>query len=204
MPSFPEHFVKSLALLKAKGPAEDAWREIETRHGEPHRHFHTLDYLAFRLDLLATTEHDTAHLRLALYYHDIVYDPCGDNNELESARFATDQLTAVGVREKDTSTIYDLIRVTDPQPGPIPTNGDLFSDLSISFLGARPEQYQSFAEARRKELSWLPDSKYKRSRLSEIMTLLDRPAIFQTSEFQDRFGAPARKNLIKEISQLHG
>ena len=37
----------------------------------------------------------------------------------------------------------------------------------------------------------------------QIMTLLDRPSIYQTEDFQDRFGAQARKNLTQEIARLH-
>ena len=204
MPDLPKHFAKTLAKLKAKDPNGDLWREIESRHSEPQRHFYSLDQLAFRLDLLATTDHDTAHLRLALYYHHITYDSCCDNNEMNSARLATDQLNSIGVKDKDTAVIYDLIRLTDPLPSPRIPLDELFLDLHRAWMGAAPDQFQKFADALRKEFSWLPDGKYLRQRMNEVIPLLDRKPIFATKEFHDQFEEQARQNLNDEITRLRG
>jgi predicted metal-dependent HD superfamily phosphohydrolase len=204
MPEFPKHFTQTLALLKAKDPNGDVWRELEARHGESQRHFHTLDYLAFRLDLLGSTEHDKAHLRLALYYHHIFYDSCADNNEMQSARLATEQLSSVSVKDKDTAIIYDLIRITDPLPSPVIDHGDLFADLHLAWLGTAADQYRSFADGRRQEFSWLPDSKYLRQRMNEAMTLLGSTPIYKTESFHSQFEDQARRNLTDEITRLRG
>lgn len=204
MPDLPKHFIQTLALLQAKDPDGDTWQALESRHAEPHRHFHTLPYLAFRLDLLATTSHDTPHLRLALYFHHIVHDPCGENNELQSARLATDLLSAIDVADKHTAVIYDLIRITDPLPSPAIEHGDLFADLHLAWLGSPPDQFHHFSNALRQEFDWLPDTKYLRQRMNEALPLLDRNPLFQTTDFQTRFEQQSRANLTAEITRLRG
>lgn len=204
MPDLPHHFAKTLALLKAKDPDGDLWQEIESHHSDPQRHLYNLEHLAFRLDLLATTEFDNAHLRLALYYHHIAHDPCGENNELQSARLATEQLTAVGMKEKDTATIYDLIRITDPLPSPTINHGDHFADLHLAWLGTPPDQFESLSSSLRQEFSWLPDGKYLRQRMNEVTPLLDRPRLFESDLLPPSFEDQARTNLTAEISRLRG
>lgn len=204
MPDLAKHFSKTLALLKAKDPDGDLWQEIESQHSDPRRHLYNLEHLAFRLDLLATTDFDKAHLRLALYYHHITYDSCADNNEINSARVATEQLKSVGIKDKDTAAIYDLIRLTDPLPSPSIPLGDLFLDLHRAWMGADSDQFQTFAEARRQDFSWLPDGKYLRQRMNEVIPLLDRQPIFVTKDFHDRFEDQARQNLNAEIQRLRG
>lgn len=204
MPDLPQHFRETLAQVRGSDPGGELWEALAERHGQPDRHFHTLEELAFRLDLLAATGPDTAPLRLALYYHHAVHDPCGENNELQSARFAREELARAGVREQDSAIVYDLIRLTDPLPSPAMEHDDLFLDLHRAWLGTPPEQYEAFARHLREDVAWLPDGKYLRQRMNEVMPLLDRQPIYRTETFRERFEDQARANLTAEITRLRG
>lgn len=204
MPDLPQHFRDTLALVKGRDPHGERWAALESRHSKTGRHFHTLDELAFRLELLETTGSDTAHLRLALYYHHVVHDPCGENNELQSARLAREELAEAGVKEKDSAVVYDLIRLTDPLPSPAMEHDGLFLDLHHAWLGSPPDQFERFSRNLRQDFSWLPDGRYLRQRMNEIMSLLDRQPLYQTADFRERFEDQARTNLTAEISRLRG
>jgi len=204
MPDLPRHFAETLAQLKLSDPAGDTWRDIEARYGESGRHYHTLDHVADCLDQLAGTMHDTPLLRLALYYHDIICDPCGDNNELLSARFATDSLTGLGLPDAKTAVVYDLIRATDHGNSPPVPHSDLIRDIDLAILGADPGDYDEYAIAIRREYGWLPDHKFNRGRTNLLLHFLKRPAIYETREFHTRLEDQARHNLTNEITRLRG
>lgn len=183
-------------------PGEAAWEGIVQHYAEPHRHYHTLEHIGRCLGQLAETSHDTPTLRLALYYHDVVYDPCGDQNELLSARFATEQLKALGLADTHTAVIYDLIRATDHRPGALADHADLICDIDLAILGAEWPDYTAYASAIRRENSWIPDGKYRGGRVRILEAFLRRSSIYQTAAFEKRFEAKARDNLGAEISAL--
>lgn len=204
MPNLPQHFSETLALLKVDDPGGDAWREIASRYSEPGRFYHTLDHVADCLDQLAGTAHDTPLLRLALYYHDIVYDPCSDSNELLSARFATAHLTALGIPGPKTAIVYDLIRATDHGNSPPVPHSDLIRDIDFAILGAAPEAYDIYAANIRREYAWMPDHKFNRIRTNILLHFLDRSAIYETGDFHTRLEDQARTNLTNEVIRLRG
>ena len=94
--------------MKAHELVSSAWRDLVRRHGcdavsaeraleelvrayaEPHRHYHTLDHIADLLRLLE--KHggvsDADAVKLAILFHDAVYDPARQDNEAASARLA--------------------------------------------------------------------------------------------------------------------
>jgi predicted metal-dependent HD superfamily phosphohydrolase len=195
-------FHDTLAALKRNDPDEAAWGEIESRYQEPPRPYHSLAHIAHCLGLLAETPHDTPLLRLVFYYHDVIYDPCGDDNELQSARFATAQLAGLGLPDTATSVIYDLIRATDHRPGALAEHADLVCDVDLAILGAERPDYGAYAAAIRQEYAWVPDVKYRSGRLKVLESFHRRPAIYQTPEFKARFEARARENIAAEISAL--
>ena len=81
---------------------------------------------------------------------------------------------------------------------------DLFLDLDLAWLGTPPEQFEAFSSSLRKDFSWLPDGKYLRQRMNEVMPLLDRKPLFRTPDFQSRFEDQAKANLAAEITRLRG
>lgn len=197
-------FEETLAALKLGSPkeVEGAWEALATRYAEPQRHYHTLAHVSHCLDLLAEMEHDTPLLRLALFYHDVIYDPTGEDNELKSARFATDQLAGLGAPDTVTAPIYDLIRATDHRPGALVDHADLICDIDLAILGAPEDVYATYAAAIRREYDWIPDGKYRAGRIKILEAFHGRSAIYQTGAFKARFEAQARANIAAEVSAL--
>ena len=204
MPDLTQHFAETLALVNAEDVDGAAWSELQTRYGESGRHYHTLEHVAFCLDQLATTAFDTPLLRLALYYHDVLYDPCGDDNDLLSACLATERLTNLGLPDSKTAVVYDLIRATDHGNSPPVPHSDLICDIDLAILGASPADYEKYAANIRREYLWLPDSKFNRGRMNILLAFLERPAVYQTPEFQKKFEDQARINLTNEVVRLRG
>ena len=65
-----------------------AARLIVAHYSEPHRHYHTLAHIVVCQELLSATDHASLELRLAIVYHDIIYDTHRSDNEAESAKLA--------------------------------------------------------------------------------------------------------------------
>ena len=74
-----------------------AWSDIKNRYGENHRHYHTLRHIAA---LLAARDNyfpeSSRCIELAIWFHDLIYIPGDEHNELLSAHLCRFWLTYLG------------------------------------------------------------------------------------------------------------
>ena len=72
------------------------WQDIAMRYNESQRVYHSLQHIQ---QLFGQFEQINNHLNqqhiiaLALFYHDVIYEPTCVNNELKSAEYAVESLT---------------------------------------------------------------------------------------------------------------
>ncbi|MBO6796405.1 hypothetical protein [Maricaulis sp.] len=181
---------------------------IITAYSEPHRRYHGLSHLAHifdELDRWHTELQTPERCWMAAWYHDIIYDPKGAENEALSAERAARELPRLGAPTALVDDVRRLILATaDHQSGGRDRDDALFLDIDFSILGAPDEVYDTYAEQIRKEYSWAPDDFYREGRAKFLDTAQARQRTFVTDEFETRLGARARANMRREISTLEG
>ncbi|HEY7224442.1 MAG TPA: metal-dependent phosphohydrolase [Micromonosporaceae bacterium] len=176
------------------------------RWGEPHRHYHTVDHLAFVLAVV--DEHhghadDADAVRLAAWYHDAVYDPHRVDNEEASALLAETALPALGVTQARVAEVARLVRLTaghDPAAGD--RNGELLTDADLAVLASPAETYAAYTAAVRREYAHVSDPYFATGRASVLHTLLNLPHLFHVPVLRERWENTARANLSRELQSL--
>jgi predicted metal-dependent HD superfamily phosphohydrolase len=189
---------------------DDTLDRLLARYREPHRHYHTVAHLAAALssaeDLLAKVDGtDPAAVRLALFFHDAIYDPRAGAgaNEAASAALAADMLTALAVGPSCVDAAVHAITATAghhlPEGGPATTAVVVDADLAI--LAAEPARYEAYATGVRAEYAHVDDEGWRTGRTAVLTSFLDRRAIFATAPMQAE-EARARANLTAELARL--
>ena len=198
------------ALLErcaAGGPGVDrTFDDLVSRHGEPHRRYHTLDHVG---EVLATLERiaaeavDADAVRLAAWFHDAVYDPASPGNEAASAVLAGEQLAALGVPAATVDEVDRLVRLTAGHaPAPADRNGCVLADADLAVLGREPDGYDAYVRAVRTEYGWLDDQAWASGRRAVLEGFLARPRLFATARLHDELEERARGNLGRELAAL--
>ena len=185
----------------ALGAAGEA---LLARWREPQRHYHTVDHLAAMLSIV-DAEGGGDPVRLATWYHDAVYDPRspGDANERESAALARAELAELGVPEPVAAEVERLVLLTaghDVAPGD--GDGELLCDADLAVLARPPAEYDAYAAAVRREYAHVPDELFRAGRAAVLTSLLDLPALYRRAALAERWEAPARANLKRELRAL--
>lgn len=179
-------------------PVSSWWREIAARHGEPHRHYHTLGHVRDVLQLVSGPA-----AVAAAWFHDIVFDPTRTDSEDASARVAASALREVGFSVAAIDVVAQMIRATTThEPNGLPQQALLFLDADLATLGSSRERYIEYLDALRREHAFLPDDEFAVQRGETIDCYLTRPRIYFTEVMRDRYELQARENLSWEAGTV--
>ena len=141
----PEEMLLRWRSLLDGPAAEEIGRDLVARWSAPHRHYHTLDHLERVLSIVdsnATQAAEPDAVRLAVWFHDAVYDPRRTDNADASAALAARVLPTAGVPAPTVAAVARLVRLTathDPAPGD--TDGALLCDADLAVLAGDPGEY---------------------------------------------------------------
>jgi predicted metal-dependent HD superfamily phosphohydrolase len=186
--------------------------DLLARYGEPHRHYHTLEHVDAvldALDRLSAPEPATPATRLAVWFHDAIYQGVPGDDEDASARLAEEQLTMLGTPPEVVGAVSAMVRATASHVEAAldvdidtDTGTALVLDADLSILGAEPDDYDRYTRAVRAEYAHVPDDRFAAGRRAVVESLLARDRLFLTDAGAALFEAAARLNLARELDEL--
>ncbi|MCB1582044.1 MAG: N-methyl-D-aspartate receptor NMDAR2C subunit [Xanthomonadales bacterium] len=183
----------------------DLYQTLYEAYAEKHRHYHTqkhIDAMLKHFDAVSDLAIQPAELELAIWFHDAVYKPLSKSNELESAQWAKQFLSSCNYDLEGQERVFKLIMATEHN-GHIHSNDEkLVVDIDLTILGTPPDIYDVFEENVRKEYRLVPWFIYRKKRKEILKSFLNRPSIYQTQYFIDKFEETARVNISSTIAAL--
>lgn len=175
------------------------WRGIVAAYGEPQRHYHTLSHIAAvvaNAERLRDRFEDPSAALLALFFHDIVYDPARHDNEARSADRLRDVFGDIASIDRACAHIL-ATQHHDAQEDP---DTNLVLDIDMAILGASWESYRAYAEGVYRE--YLPvygAEAYAKGRAELFLKpTLARERLFLTPDFA-HLENQAKRNLGDEL-----
>ncbi len=189
-----------------EGNVKAIFQDLCRRYSEPGRAYHNLDHVAAMLNTVSEFEdtlHDDMAVRLAVWFHDAVYDTRRSDNEEQSAAYASTALSHAGASPLLLPAVERLILATKThQAAPDDTDCQLMLDADLAVLGVSAAEYDRYAQAIRQEYAWVSDDDYRTGRRRVLEGFLERGHLYHTASlFQEREQA-ARTNLRREIERL--
>jgi predicted metal-dependent HD superfamily phosphohydrolase len=186
-------------------PAPGLLDELEARYREPVRAYHTLQHVDECFARLAEAESQAerlAEVRIALWFHDAIYDPRASDNEEASARWARESLGAAGAPAAAGARVAELVLATRHAALPVGRDAELLVDVDLSILGADRPRFDEYEAQVRREYGWVADDAFRAGRARVLESFLARPAIFSTPGFRERLETRARDNLRRSLRAL--
>jgi predicted metal-dependent HD superfamily phosphohydrolase len=184
------------------------------RYSEAPRRYHNVEHVSDVVALAlscSTPVRSRANVVFALLYHDVIYDPTKKSNEADSADLAIDvidKVRALGYRGEtpEPAEIKRLIMLTchnalAPDPSS-DSDGAVVVDCDLSILGAPPDRFMRYDNDIRSEYQHVDDDAFICGRTHVLTSLLERPQLYATEEFRDKFELQARSNLRAAIGNL--
>lgn len=190
--------------MGAKTPAD--YNLLQALYSLPYRHHHTLENHIFpTLQEFGNVERlveSPDAIRMAIWWHDVVYDARARDNEERSANLAYDICISGGL--KDAAKVKNLVLSTKEHK-----LGDLdamiLSDCDYSILGQPEEIFDRYNENINLEFSWLktsPESwsNYVAKRKEFLESL--KSGVFLTPFFIEKYESQARLNIDRALKKF--
>ncbi|MGK5170826.1 HD domain-containing protein [Geodermatophilus sp. CPCC 205761] len=181
------------------------WAAVVAAWSEPHRRYHDLAHLAAVLGLvgeLSAAAADPAAVRLAAWYHDVVYDPRRGDNEQVSAERARAGLRGLVPEERVAEVVRLVLLTAGHDPAPDDPNGAVLCDADLAVLAGPPAAYAGYASAIRAEYGHLSDAEFTAGRTAVLEHLLALPALYRLPAVAAEWTPLARANIAAELSLL--
>jgi predicted metal-dependent HD superfamily phosphohydrolase len=198
--------------LDVGSPADSAERlaGLVSRHSEPNRCYHALSHVLHLLNhlpvVLDAEGVDPASqvartLRLALWYHDAIYDVHSSSNEADSAVLANRELDEMGLAHSLCTDVSRLVMATKHPCLPQSLDEAIIVDVDLGILASSDETYDRYVCEVREEYSYVSDNDWRIGRSRVLNGFLDVDNIFHTT-IGKTWEPKARENLRRELHSL--
>lgn len=171
-------------------------------YGDERRAYHTLAHIGQCLSEFDEHREFAANpdrVELALWFHDVVYEPGEQFNEGLSAIYAQDILKHAGLHQVEALMVATLILATCHKGYAAGPDAELLVDIDLSILGKPKKQFIEYEAQIRAEFSAFSDAEFSTGRLKFVHSFLQKPTIYCTKVFHDKYEQEARKNLTRLI-----
>lgn len=184
---------------------QNGFQKLVDRYSEKHRHYHNLSHVTAclkHLDEIAGRIVDLKTVEIALWFHDIIYDPKKNDNEKKSAEFAKAFLRSVNLASDVVLKIEHLVKLTKHPSKPETNDEKYLIDIDLLILAANVEDYDCYESSIRKEYRFVPSLLYKKGRKKILKSFAKSDRIYQTAYFYEKYENQAKRNIERAIINL--
>ncbi|MCZ1178129.1 HD domain-containing protein [Acinetobacter pittii] len=171
--------------------------ELIAAYSEKQRAYHTVQHLYECLSLMEAVQYelnDPYAVALALWFHDVIYDPQAPDNELKSAELF-EQLMAQDLSFDTLKKIKRWILATQKHALTDETDLQFLLDIDLAILAATPERFIQYEQQIQQEYSWVDPEVYSIKRKQVLIHFYQSESLYQTVYFQKNFELNAKDNL---------
>ncbi|MDC4280245.1 metal-dependent hydrolase [Acinetobacter baumannii] len=178
---------------------QQIYNELIAAYSERQRAYHTVQHLYECLSLMEAVQYelnDPYAVALALWFHDVIYDPQAPDNELKSAELF-EQLMAQDLQLDTMQKIKRWILATQKHGSTDETDLQFLLDIDLAILAATPERFIQYEQQIQQEYAWVDPEVYSIKRKEVLKHFYQSEPLYQTAYFQKNFELNAKQNLKK-------
>lgn len=201
--SGPDRFQKLWRRCLIDGANDDSARIHQLlldAYREPQRHYHSLAHIEQCMgmfDACKSLATNPDALELAVWFHDVIFEPDQADNERRSADLYLQLSDGVQADEMRRlverlimATLHDGNSLQDP-------DAVYMVDIDLSSFGLSWEEFLRDSENLRRENANLSDAEYYRRKKEFQNCLLDKERFYRSDFFAERLENQARSNLSR-------
>ena len=135
---------------------------------------------------------------MAIWFHDVIYNPQANDNEQQSAAYMKQVLESVLVAEQ-MEKIYAWILATQAHAPPANLDLAYLLDIDLAILASNPIRFAEYERQIQQEYAWVEPLLYAQKRQQVLRHFLEMQPLYQTPLFQKRYERLAKQNLAQAL-----
>jgi predicted metal-dependent HD superfamily phosphohydrolase len=178
--------------------AIDMFDQLTAAYTESARAYHTaqhIDECLLLLDRVASQLQSPDDVELAIWLHDVVYDPQAKDNEAQSAQLAVQWFADLPDARRDLLR-QRILATRGHAPMPDDSDGQALLDIDLAILASMPERFAQYSEQVRHEYSFVEAALYAVKRAEFMQHMAQRPQLYFHPALAPQLEPLARRNLI--------
>lgn len=193
---FRQYWVQFSSSLTAQN-SEFLYDILLQAYTEPQRYYHTVQHIVECLDLFYQIKpalNDPQAVALAIWFHDVVYNPQATDNEEKSAKLMQQSCGQI-FEKNDLEKAYLWIMATKQHQATQEQDLNFLLDIDLAVLGSSPQRFIEYEQQIQKEYAWVAPEIYMQKRREVLQYFYQMQPIYQTSYFQQCYEVQAKNNL---------
>ena len=199
---FQQYWTQFSAELNLdKKQAEGLSSLLENAYTESQRYYHTVQHIVECLDLFHQIKaqfNDPITVELAIWFHDVIYDPKASDNEEQSAalmqKYCSNLLASDQIQK-----VYEWIIATKKHQASTDQDLNYLLDIDLAILGSSTVRFAEYEQQIQQEYAWVEPELYKLKRAEVLHYFFQMKPLYQTEYFRQLFEDQAKQNLLKII-----
>jgi len=186
---------------------------LSHHYNEDHRHYHTFGHILYCLRLMdglvektSMSSKQSLELELAIWFHDVIYDPRSSDNEQDSVSVFKSVLSSLKTKtfisEEKVSSLILRTKTHVPDNMCQSDYPNYLNDIDLAILGDSDTAFDEYENNIREEYSWVPPEMFAEKRKEILLGFLNRDRIYHTSFFKDRNDI-AKNNIQRSLEKLN-
>ena len=178
---------------------DEVFEELASLYTGEDRHYHCDEHINQCLAKMDEAKEEKGFhptVEMAIWFHDVIYsagDPENERNSAEWFRQRTNQhFSSVTIDE-----VSELITATEHREAPGGNRAKLMVDVDLSSFSLPAEEFLEDSRKIRQEFSAKSNTEYIKVQSRFLQELLDRPTLYSTGYFIERYESRARDNIHK-------
>lgn len=195
---FQLHWMRFATELELGSEQQQSiYHRLFSAYTEPQRTYHTIQHIVECLDLLHLIQHeldDAIAVEIAIWFHDVIYQPKSSDNELQSAELM--KLICVDIlNDAQLQKVYGWIIATQFHQQAEEIDLQYLLDIDLAILGSSKERFAEYEQQIRFEYSWVDSDLYQVKRRAVLQHFAEMQPLYQTDYFQQHLEYKAKLNL---------
>lgn len=181
------------------------YQRLYQAYTEPHRYYHTMQHIVECLDLFDQVRdqlEDALAVEVAIWFHDIVYQPRCSDNEQQSAKIMQAlcvDFLSVAQLEK----VSAWIKATQKHLPSSDSDLQYLLDIDLAILASSTQRFQQYEQQIHLEYQWVEVEVYLYKRRQVLKGFYQQQPIYQSTFFYQKLEQCAKLNLAQALEHFN-
>ena len=193
----------AIAHQWSDGLSLKVYQRLEAAYTEPHRYYHSVQHIVECLTLFHQIKaqlNDPLAVEIAIWFHDVIYQPQACHNEKQSAQLMSDYCADI-LTSSQLKKVFRWIEATEQHLPTFETDLQYLLDIDLAILASSVERFEQYQHQIWQEYQWVEPDIYRKKRQQVLAYFYQQQPLYLTCFLHEKLEQQAKLNLVNALTK---